>query len=300
MAPRSSLAAHCMKHDELAREIAATAFPDVRITSVLARTGKSVLLCGKTMTRRVVVKVLTSDDPVWRQRFASEISFYRNAGVESPPVCVPQLLGVSGDGTAMLLEHVSGDPLSASRHRSHRVAGRRLDLCLESLSALACWRPSWLGSADENFSDKLVMKAEDQAARGALTSADVAAMVKLIGRVGSKRQLAHGDMIPTNCLFHGNRVFLVDWEHAGLHLPTCDHALLWVVLHHRRDRQAIAASAQAARGPRAAAFAVNRLLLIAREIRIHQEASELASAASVLRSLGQGLASLRVEIRKLL
>ncbi len=289
-----------MKREKLAREIAGMAFPEVRITGVLARTGKSVLLSGKAATRRVVVKVLTSEDPIWRRRFVHEITFYRNAGVELPPVSVPQLLRVASDGTAMLLEHISGKPLAVSRHRSKPIAAGRLNLCLEALSALASWRPGWLGSVDENSSEKLVMKAEKYAARGTLTSADVAAIVKLIGRVGRKRQVAHGDMIPTNCLFHGNQLFLIDWEYAGLHLPAYDLAMLWVVLHHRRDREAIAASAQATRGPRAACFAINRLLLIAREIRIHLEASELASAPGIVSSLRQSLSSLRVEIRKLL
>ncbi|WP_123809764.1 hypothetical protein [Micromonospora globispora] len=85
---------------------------------------------GELDGRPVVVKVLTTDDPYWAQRFAHEHRIYQALEDIPPPVLVPALQHIGEH--VLVVEHL---PRGRRAHRTVRTATSAADHRTDGRSA---------------------------------------------------------------------------------------------------------------------------------------------------------------------
>lgn len=245
--------------------------PDFRPTGLLSRTGKSLLIVGECAEGPVVAKLLTSREPLWVEKFGVEIEAYRCFGEVPPPVRVPALIAADEQARVLLIEQVQGGAPVSGRER---FPSRALDLgqvnaMIGAMTDLARWRPP-VGVLTRT--PDYVGRLERDHRQGLTSRQDHRALTALLHEAGGELVPGHGDPLPTNFVFGPDgRTTVIDWEHAGRYLPGHDLAVLWIVLAatgevRARIEELVAAGPSAAR----AGFALNRAMLLVRELRNHR------------------------------
>ncbi|WP_436788309.1 phosphotransferase [Yinghuangia sp. YIM S10712] len=275
---------------------AAKVCPGFVAGGVMRRTGKSVLMTGSLGRNPVVVKYLADDSPHWTQRFRHEISAYRAFTRQRPPVRVPRLFGADPERRVLVLEHVPGRPVAVERHPGATLARADVRAVLHAFGSLNTWKPQ-AGSFHAAFD--YLPRVERYHTLGLLTDRDATDLAQLLrGLSRLPLQLCHGDALLSNVLVTSSGPALVDWEFVGYHLPGYDLAVLWSLL--ARDpatRRHIVQSAQQGGSFARDAFLVNLMLVLVREIRMHDRKAAGEEDRRLLRRLHDDCATVRRAVR---
>ncbi|MGA4543756.1 aminoglycoside phosphotransferase family protein [Uniformispora flossi] len=275
---------------------AARVCPGFSAGAVMRVTRKSVLMTGSVGRNPVVVKYLTDDSPAWTQRLRHEISAYRTFTRQRPPVRVPRLFGADPERRVLVLEHVPGRPAAVERHPGSALARADVRSVLHAFGALNAWKPP-SGSFQAAFD--YLPRVQRYHALGLLTDRDATDLAQLIrGLARAPLQLCHGDAMFSNILLTSHGPALVDWEFVGYHLPGYDLAVLWSLL--ARDpltRRHIGQVAQQGGSFARDAFLVNLMLVLVREIRIHDQAAAGEEDRRLLRRLHDDSTTVRRAVR---
>ncbi|MEE1927284.1 aminoglycoside phosphotransferase family protein [Streptomyces sp. TRM 70351] len=255
--------------------------PDFHPVQVLRRSGRSALLAGSIGRTPVVAKCLLDHSPAWVERYRQEIGVYRTFVRHRPPVRTPRLVAADPDSCTLVIERMPGRPAALQRHPVKPPPGTDVRAVLGALARLNAWQPPpGLFDRPLDYGVRLARYHE----LGLLTDRDMGDLRKLLhdavhsgGGQGPGWQFCHGDALPANVLLAPTGPVLLDWEHAGWYLPGHDLATLWSVLGDAPlARRQISLAAQA-KGPAAqAAFLVNLMLVLTREIRTCETAVQRA------------------------
>jgi hypothetical protein len=210
------------------------------------RARKSELLAGVAGGAPVIAKRVARPDEVWAWYLRREIAIYRAFAATPPAFRAPRLVAADEELGVLVIERLPGPPLAT--HRRPRVPPTPEDVAalVELRAQIATWpgalppEPLRSPGAGRRIAERLL---EDPAAprawfhdgvarcaaRGILT-ADVAARID--GALAAHPAIApsHGDLLLRNAIRDGDRIGLVDWECAGMHLEDWDLALLWIQL----------------------------------------------------------------------
>ena len=261
------------------------ACPEFQASSILARTGKCLLIRGTLAGQLAVAKYLVEPDAYWSTRFVKEIRWYRLFMQHTPPVAIPRLLFADEMLALSVLEFLEGQPLGRTRYATQALPPGQIETLLTELSRLHSWRvppAQSLSALVADYRDKF----QSYAVRGSLSADDSSNLTQLLGRDQWAPEFNHGDLLPSNCLALGSGLALIDWEFAGYYLPGYDLALLWALLQADSVARRCIIELVRRRGTAAErAFVINQMRVIAREISIHQKETGGASHEERIRWL---------------
>ncbi|MFJ1707763.1 aminoglycoside phosphotransferase family protein [Kitasatospora sp. NPDC088346] len=241
---------------------------------VLREGSRHILIAGTIGRAPVVAKCLSPQavrGPQSEQlveRFHHEIAVYRAFVRHRPPVRLPRLVAADQDRCVLVLERVPGRPAARERHPVNAPTPGEVRAVLGAVRTLNLWRPP-----TDVFGKPLDYQLE--VARyhsvGQLTDRDAGDLRQLLhGLVHTPWQLCHGDALLGNLLLAPSGPVLLDWEEAGWYLPGYDLAVLWSVLSgDSAARRQISQLAQSGGTLARDAFLVNLVLVLMREIRLH-------------------------------
>lgn len=234
---------------------------------VLRTSDKSLLARGRQNNLPVVIKVLRTDEPFWRAKFAHEIRLYHAFTEHPPPVRVPRL--VHTDGRAVLvIEHIPGHPVGAERYPERPLDPATLDAVLDTVTTFAAWSPP-PGVLAPVFDHP--DRVERYYRSGFFDDGDRAALHDLLAELPPPGHAAHGDPLPANLLrTETGECVLLDFEFTGLFLPGFDLAMLHTLLAATPGAQDTIEARVAETGIEAP-FLVNQAMVLSRELRLDTE-----------------------------
>ncbi|WP_441248710.1 aminoglycoside phosphotransferase family protein [Kitasatospora sp. McL0602] len=241
---------------------------------VLREGSRHILIAGTIGRAPVVAKCLApqalrSDQHAQLvERFHHEVAVYRAFVRHRPPIRLPRLVAADHDRCVLVLERVPGRPASRERHPVNAPTPGEVRAVLGSIRTLNLWRPP-----TDVFGKPLDYQLEIARFHsvGQLTDRDAGDLRGLLhGLAHTPLQLCHGDALLGNMLLAPSGPVLVDWEEAGWYLPGYDLAVLWSVLSgDTAARRQISQLAQSGGTVARDAFLVNLVLVLMREIRLH-------------------------------
>ncbi|MFG1648471.1 phosphotransferase [Micromonospora sp. NPDC049275] len=280
--------------DVFAALIALAAAARVGTGRVVHRTDKAIVATGRRDGQPVIVKLLTTDDPYWVSRRQHELRMYELFTDQPPPVRVPRVL--YADAYLTVLAQLPGRRLDDQRHLTRDVSPATAQLVLNTLDALAAWRPAPPLPQPVDYHGRT--DAEHSA--GLLDDADQHALHTLVDQLGPDRVTAHGDPLPANLLLDRGHCALIDFEHTGSYLPGYDLALLHIVGAASAPTLTAAIAERVHTANITTAYYVNLLLLTCREIRLHTVLAAGDSTTSRLAYLQQLLNRARHDVQALM
>ncbi|MEW1910248.1 aminoglycoside phosphotransferase family protein [Kitasatospora sp. NPDC085895] len=238
---------------------------------VLREGSRHILIAGTIGRAPVVAKCLAPQaarDEQLVERFHHEVAVYRAFVRHRPPVRLPRLVAADHDRCVLVLERVPGRPAARERHPVNPPTPGEVRAVLGAVRTLNLWRPP-----TDVFGKPLDYSLEISRYHsvGQLTDRDAGDLRQLLhGLANTGRQLCHGDALLGNILLAPSGPVLLDWEEAGWYLPGYDLAVLWSVLSgDTAARRQISQLAQSGGTLARDAFLVNLVLVLMREIRLH-------------------------------
>ena len=248
--------------------LTAAASLHLRIDAVLRRTDKTLLATGEFAGQRVAVKYLLDTDTFWAAKWHHEADVYRIFADSPPPLRIPRLL-YTDNARLLVLEWVDGEQLDEDRYPQRTLTTSEVDAVLRGVTALREWHPPQARfQTIFDYPDRF----QRYHANGYLTDADLEAVERLLAGMPASAEVNHGDPVPSNILTRPDgRATLLDWEFTGLFLPGFDLAMLHTQLgaHTPEIKKRIDAIVEDAGTP--AAFTVNLVAVLTRELRLHHE-----------------------------
>ncbi|AXI76637.1 aminoglycoside phosphotransferase family protein [Peterkaempfera bronchialis] len=240
---------------------------------LLHQDGRHVLVAGTVGRTPVVAKCLAprterrDDDLQWVESFRHEVAAYRAFVRHRPPVRLPKLVAADPDRCVLLLERVPGRTAARERHPVDAPTPGEVRAVLGSIRALNLWRPPSGFDAPLDYPVEIARYH----ALGLLTDRDTGDLQQLLyGLAHVPAQFCHGDALLSNVVLAPSGPVLVDWERVGWYLPGYDLAVLWSVLSgDTAARRQISQLAQASGTVLRDAFLVNLILVLMRELRMH-------------------------------
>ncbi|MFF4651554.1 phosphotransferase family protein [Streptomyces sp. NPDC001380] len=234
---------------------------------------RHILVAGTVGRTPVVAKCLTpraerhDEDMPWVEGFRHEVAAYRSFVRHRPPVRLPKLVAADPDRCVLILERVPGRTAARERHPADAPTPGEVRAVLGAVRALNLWRPPSGFDAPLDYPVEIARYH----ALGLLTDRDAGDLQQLLhGLAHTPAQFCHGDALLSNVLLAPSGPVLVDWERAGWYLPGYDLAVLWSVLSgDTAARRQISQLAQASGTVVRDAFLVNLILVLMREIRMH-------------------------------
>ncbi|MER5640031.1 phosphotransferase [Kitasatospora sp. NPDC002227] len=241
---------------------------------VLREGSRHILIAGTIGRAPVVAKCLapqalrTEQHALLAERFHHEVAVYRAFVRHRPPIRLPRLVAADPDRCVLVLERVPGRPAARERHPVNAPTPGEVRAVLGAVRTLNLWRPP-----TDVFGKPLDYQLEIARFHsvGQLTDRDAGDLRGLLhGLAHTPLQLCHGDALLGNVLLAPSGPVLVDWEEAGWYLPGYDLAVLWSVLSgDTAARRQISQLAQSGGTVARDAFLVNLVLVLMREIRLH-------------------------------
>ncbi|WP_245194813.1 aminoglycoside phosphotransferase family protein [Kitasatospora phosalacinea] len=202
------------------------------------------------------------------ERFHHEVAVYRAFVRHRPPVRLPRLVAADHDRCVLVLERVPGRPAARERHPANAPTPGEVRAVLGAVRTLNLWRPP-----TDVFGKPMDYQIEIARfhSLGLLTDRDAGDLRGLLHGLSSVPwQLNHGDALLGNVLLAPSGPVLLDWEQAGWYLPGYDLAVLWSVLSgDTAARRQISQLAQSGGTLARDAFLVNLVLVLMRELRLH-------------------------------
>jgi thiamine kinase-like enzyme len=126
----------------------------------------------------------------------------------------------------MLTRWIDAPPMSAERLRSDPGSIRRLGEVLGRLhrSSYCLSRPFDAFQIMDGYSEAYRLMKKGEPPWSARLGAVLQMARKNLLKSSAPLVPSHGDLVPANCLDDGSRMFLVDWEYAGMNDPAWDLA----------------------------------------------------------------------------
>lgn len=259
-------------------------------------TETSLLIPGLAGQAAVVAKHPVDPRPFWQARARHEITVYTaiaNAG--PPPVPLPRMTAADRDLPVIVLTRLPGLLLAPDRFPAIPLPPSGLARLLDAVRALNGWNHPALA---------VIPPDTDYPAQFQTLPADLfnpgeperlaRQVTQLARRLGTR--IEHGDPHPGNALVSpGSPVALIDLESLAPRLPGYDLAVLWTVTgpHHEAREQIIRRI-----GPSPhehAAFWLNAVLVISREILSHRRSAPTAAHRDRLARLHHNLQHARAQ-----
>ncbi|MBF6333495.1 phosphotransferase [Nocardia transvalensis] len=266
----------------------------ISLGTVVHRTDKTLLVSGALAGgQQVAVKYRLDDAEFWRTTWAHELAAYDQFTAAAAPMPAPRLIWTDDD-RIMVLEWVPGQPLAADRYPAQPLTAAQIDAVLDAVTRVTGWSPPPSAVFATPFD--YPARVDRYRSAGYLTDDDAATLRPLLTAV-STRELAHGDLVPPNVLLGpvrgGLAATLLDWEFCGWYLPCYDLALLDTVLgaHNPALRERI--DAQVAAAGTQVPFAINLMMVITREQRIHHDLTPGPLRSTRLRLLAAAMRQAR-------
>lgn len=241
---------------------------------VLREGSRHILIAGTIGRAPVVAKCLapaavrSGQYEQLVERFHHEVAVYRAFVRHRPPIRLPRLVAADHDRCVLVLERVPGRPAARERHPVNAPTPGEVRAILGTIRTLNLWRPP-----TDVFGKPLDYQLETARFHsvGQLTDRDAGDLLQLMhGLAHTPWQLCHGDALLGNLLLAPSGPVLLDWEQAGWYLPGYDLAVLWSVLSgDTAARRQISQLAQSGGTLARDAFLVNLVLVLMREIRLH-------------------------------
>jgi aminoglycoside phosphotransferase len=272
---------------------------------LLREDSRHVLVAGTAGRTPVVAKCLTPT-PVGRETTRAhreaaelmrrEVAAYRTFVRQRPPARLPKLVAADTDRCILLMERVPGRPASRERHPCNTPSPGEVRAILGAVRSLNLWRPP-TGSFDAPLDYQREIARYH--ALGLLTDRDAGDLQHLLhGLAHTAPQFCHGDALLSNVLLAPSGPVLVDWEQAGWYLPGYDLAVLWTVLSgDTAARRQISQVAQSSGTLPRDAFLVNLILVLMRELRLHDVPGAGEEARILIRRLHEDAALARRAVR---
>ena len=225
-----------------------------------------------------------------------EVSAYRTFVRQRPPARLPKLVAADTDRCVLLMERVPGRPAARERHPCNTPTPGEVRAILGAVRSLNLWQPPE-GSFDRPLD--YPREIARYHAVGQLTDRDAGDLQHLLhGLAHTAPQFCHGDALLTNVLLAPSGPVLVDWEQAGWYLPGYDLAVLWTVLSgDTAARRQISQVAQSSGTLPRDAFLVNLILVLMREIRMHDVPGAGEEQRILIRRLHEDAALARGAVR---
>jgi aminoglycoside/choline kinase family phosphotransferase len=207
---------------------------------------KSELLAGDVGGAPVIAKRLARPDEVWQWYLQRELAIYRAFAAAPPAFRAPRLIAADAARGVLVIERLPGPPLATRRRPRAPISAADAAALVELRRRIAAWpgplppEPPRSPAVARRIAARLL---EDPAAPRAWFHGGVARCAAagildaaVAGRIDAALAahpaiaIGHGDLLLRNAIRDGDRIGLVDWECAGLHLEDWDLALLWIQL----------------------------------------------------------------------
>jgi hypothetical protein len=237
-------------------------------------TETSMLVPGTISGTSVVAKHPIDPRPFWQARARHEIIAYTAiTAAGQPPVPMARMLHADSDMPLIVLTLLPGSPLGPDRFPVLPLPPAHLDWLLDAVALLHAWNHPALRNipADTDY------PAQFQALPAGLFSpGELAALAEhatsLTSQIGA--QLEHGDVHPGNALLSpGTPLALIDLELFAARLPGYDLAVLWTIVGPAPPLRAQITARIGADMQRRAAFWLNTILVLSREIISHRRSA---------------------------
>lgn len=238
----------------------------VEIIKELNSSDKSFVAIGTRNDIKVIVKVLISQENTWKAKFAHEILIHDLFNKEIIPFKFAKSL-FSGDNW-LIIEYIQGKEILADRYPDN-ILSQELVRNILNLSALIS---SW------DCKNKKILKIwgyekklEKYYERGFISSEEKNILNDLLPAYIKELEFNHGDLLLSNIMINSSNEYIpIDWEFAGLFIPGFDLALLHTILikndYARKSIEKIIYSKNMN-----IPFLINKVFIMIREIKIHQE-----------------------------
>lgn len=207
--------------------------PDTNLEEALSSSLKSLVIpCHDKENRSLVIKILLSEDPAWRQKFFNEIQFYKTLGRRAP-LSIPKVVKICSEDPLpfLLFEKIDGSPLSPTRIPSSAKsewAPKLADLLekIQNISPNNLNLPHYDG-------DFLIQKVQSYQKDPPVTKAFFEEVLSRLKESKEKLNSAaqfmvHGDFIFQNIIESGDQLIAIDWEFVGIGNRAYDAANLWL------------------------------------------------------------------------
>lgn len=265
--------------------------PLFEFSGTIMETGKSKILSGRIRNKPVIVKMLTLDDPYWKNKFANEIKIYRAFNKHSAPVKTVKAIYSNIPKGILVYEQIMAQPLSRSRYPSDSAQFKYCPQIVSDIEKISSYNhlARQPGTDENNF---WIRKASNYTKSGLLSAGDLEKINHLMSISSRDVKFAHGDLLLTNCLVvdHDATVAYLDWEFAGYYPKGYDLAQLWIIMMKSPDsRRHILDHVFTNQKSFPCEFFINLFLLIAREIKIHREAGDIPGFPQILEGLATDL-----------
>jgi hypothetical protein len=284
----------------------ARTYPAFTPRQLLQEDARHILVAGTAGRTPVVAKCLSQHGSQARsatrdaledaELFRREVAAYRAFVRHRPPARLPKLVAADTERCVLLLERIPGRPASRERHPVNTPAPGEVRAILGAVRSLNLWRPP-AGTFERPLDYQ--REVARYHALGLLTDRDAGDLQQLLhGLAHTPRQFCHGDALLGNVVLAPSGPVLVDWEQAGWYLPGYDLALLWTVLSgDTAARRQISQVAQASGTLPRDAFLVNLLLVLMRELRMHDVPGAGEEQRILIRRLHEDAAMARRAVR---
>ena len=207
--------------------------PDTNLEEIFSPSLKSLVLpCHDKENRALVIKILLSEDPAWRQKFFTELQFHKALGRRAQ-FFIPKTIKTHPRGPLpfILFEKIDGSPLSStriSRGAKPEWAPRLADLLkkIQNISPKNLNLPRY----DGDFLIKKVQNyREDPPVPRDLFREALSQLEDSREKLNNACQvLVHGDFMLQNIIETDSQLFVVDWEFVGIGNKAYDAATLWL------------------------------------------------------------------------
>lgn len=174
--------------------------------------------------KAAVAKFLTSDEPLWIDKFAQEQRTYELLNKATLSLRVPK--GLASAPNLLILEYIGGKPITMNRYITEVLdsddAALLVKLC-QHLNQLALPKNDFLQRYD--YSRKIRHFIE----YGLINNTEAKILKELQAKLEQHTFMPqHGDLIAKNILINSTKTkaTLIDWEFADLYLPYFDMAFL--------------------------------------------------------------------------
>lgn len=234
-------------------------------------TETSILLAGRIGGIGVLAKHPIDTRPFWLARARHEITVYTIlAAAGPPPVPLPQILAADPGLPLIILTLVPGAQLGPDRYPVLPLPTAHLDWLLGALDLLHHWNAPELEriAPDTDYAAQYAILPADLFSPGELErhAATATALTRALGT-----QLEHGDAHPGNAMTAPQApLALIDLEFLAPRLPGYDLAMLWTVVGPSPALRARITGCLGTDPQRHAAFWLNTVLVLGREILSHR------------------------------
>lgn len=207
--------------------------PETNLEEAFFPSLKSLVIpCHDKENRSLVIKVLISEDPAWRQRFFNKVQFHKNLGEARPPF-IPKVVKARSEDRLpfILFEKIDGTSLSPIRIPSSAEsewAPKLADL-LEKIQNIPPNNPNLPHYDGDFLIQKVQSYQKDPPVAKSLLEEVLSRLKESREKLNSAAQfMVHGDFIFQNIIESGDLLIAIDWEFVGTGNKAWDAANLWL------------------------------------------------------------------------